>query len=218
VIEGRDFSGDLDDEFGDELDQDTEEFLAAWEAADANSAAILGEALAPKRGAPAPPLANAAARLREDIAAGHDPAAWMHRGTGMGGRLPEDDGELLIRCLEAVVGGPEDRGLEVQEETMLDTLEQADWLGAVVSLVRTGEGAPANPRAIVHGIETCPEVNVPAGIDDDERDHLETAFSIVSNAWFAAGCVDRDERLTAVGEWALPRALARAWGADFDAG
>jgi hypothetical protein len=105
----------------------------------------------------------------------------------------------------------------VEEESMLDTLEHADWLGAVVSLVRAGVGAPADPAAIVRGIESCPEVNIPAGIDLDERSHLEAAFSTVWLAWSAAGCVDRDDRLTAVGEWALPRSLARAWGADFDA-
>ena len=34
----------------------------------------------------------------------------------------------------------------------------------------------------------------------------------------ALGLVDDDDRLTDLGAWALPRGLARAWGADFDAG
>jgi hypothetical protein len=34
--------------------------------------------------------------------------------------------------------------------------------------------------------------------------------------WEAVGAVDADRRLTALGAWGLPRALARAWGSDFD--
>jgi hypothetical protein len=217
VSEGRDSYGDLPEAFEDELDQDTDEFLAAWEAADKDAAELLREALADQRGAAPPPLADVATRLREEIRAGRHPAAWMHRGSGMGDQLPDSDAELLLRCLTAVIAAPEDRGIGVEEETMLDTLEHADWLGAVVSLVRAGPGAKADPSAIVRGIESCPEVNIPAGIDFDERGSLEAAFSIVSLAWLVAGCVDRDDRLTTVGEWALPRALARGWGADFDA-
>ncbi len=204
-------------EFDEELDPDVEELLSSWEAADSDAGTLLLKALADHRGADPPPLDGAAARLRKEIRAGHHAAAWMHRGSGMGDDLPPDDSDLLLRCLQAVIVGPEDRGLDVEEESMLDTLEHADWLGAVVSLVRAGEGARADPRSIVRGIETCPEVNIPGGLDDNERESLEAAFSIVSLAWLGAGCVDRDERLTAVGEWALPRALAQAWGAEFDA-
>jgi hypothetical protein len=218
VVDGHDAYDDLSEGLDDELDQDTDEFLAAWEAADKDAAQILREALADKRGTPPPPLVDVATRLRDEIRAELHPASWMHRGSGMGSDLPEDDAELLLCCLQAAVAAPEDRGLDVEEESMLDTLEHADWLGAVVSLVRAGVGAPADPAAIVRGIESCPEVDIPAGIDVDERSDLEAAFSIVWLAWIVAGCVDRDDRLTPVGEWALPRALARAWGTDFDAG
>jgi hypothetical protein len=70
----------------------------------------------------------------------------------MGDQLPDDDAELLLSCLQAVVAAPADRGLDIEEETMLDTLEHADWLGAVVSLVRGGVGARADPDAIVRGM------------------------------------------------------------------
>jgi hypothetical protein len=214
---GDENDGELPGDFDEELDEDVEELLAAWDVADEDAASILCEALRDHRGAEPPPLDGVAGRLRDDIRARRDPAAWMHRGSGMGAKLPAEDAELLLRCLQAVVAGPEDRGLDVEEETMLDTLEHADWLGAVVSLVRAGPGASADPGAIVRGISHCPEVNIPEGVDDLEQSHLEASFSIVSLAWLVAGCVDRDERLTDVGEWALPRALARAWGADFDA-
>jgi hypothetical protein len=217
VAEGRDPYDELPADFDDELEEEVDELLASWEGADRDAAALLREALADHRGAEAPPLDDVAQHLRDEIGAHRHPAEWMRRGSGMGDQLPQDDAELLLRCLEAVISAREDRGLDVEEETMLDTLEHADWLGAVVSLVRAGVGARADAHSIVRGIESCPEVNIPAGIDFDERNHLEAAFSIVWLAWTAAGCVDRDDRLTAVGEWALPRALARAWGIDFDA-
>lgn len=34
----------------------------------------------------------------------------------------------------------------------------------------------------------------------------------------AAGAIDSDRRLTALGRWDLPRALAWAWNGDFDNG
>ena len=43
-----------------------------------------------------------------------------------------------------------------------------------------------------------------------------TAFWIVALPWQLLGLIDRDQRLTALGEWVLPRALARARGGDFD--
>ena len=42
-------------------------------------------------------------------------------------------------------------------------------------------------------------------------------MSTVQLAWRGLGLIDRDDRLTEVGTWVLPRALARAWGVDFDA-
>jgi hypothetical protein len=45
---------------------------------------------------------------------------------------------------------------------------------------------------------------------------LEAAFWIVSLPWHVLGLTDPDQRLTPLGAWLLPRALARAWGADFD--
>lgn len=35
-------------------------------------------------------------------------------------------------------------------------------------------------------------------------------------AWKLTGAIDSDHRLTDLGVWGLPRALAWAWGADLD--
>jgi hypothetical protein len=52
---------------------------------------------------------------------------------------------------------------------------------------------------------------------DDDAGYLETAFGIVALPWRALGLTDPDDRLTPLGVWVLPRALARAWHGDFDA-
>ena len=103
-------------------------------------------------------------------------------------------------------------------EATLLTLEHADWLGAIVSVARGGPGADASPEALVEGISACPEVMLDAELDVDDEAHLETAFWIVALPGQVLGLTDRDQRLTALGAWTLPRVLARAWGADFDAG
>jgi len=42
--------------------------------------------------------------------------------------------------------------------------------------------------------------------DLDDESHLETAFWIVALPWQALGLIDRDQRLTALGEWVRSRA------------
>ena len=54
------------------------------------------------------------------------------------------------------------------------------------------------------------------GGDPDEDAVVKLAFISVSLPWICLGFLDEDERLTALGAWALPRGLARAWGAEFD--
>jgi hypothetical protein len=54
--------------------------------------------------------------------------------------------------------------------------------------------------------------------DFDDEAHVQTAFWILALPWHVLRLTDRDQRLTDLGAWVLPRALARAWGADFDTG
>jgi hypothetical protein len=54
-------------------------------------------------------------------------------------------------------------------------------------------------------------------VDPDDADLVELAFEVVLPTWEAVGAVDADRRLTALGAWGLPRALARAWGGDLNA-
>lgn len=110
----------------------------------------------------------------------------------------------------------------MKQETDLDTeqvaaiisLEHADWLGAVVGAVRAGPGAGADAGDLVAFIDDCPEVE--GVVDPEEVSLVEGPFDTVLYSWEAAGVVDGDRRLTELGCWLLPRALAWAWNADFD--
>jgi hypothetical protein len=103
-----------------------------------------------------------------------------------------------------------------RRESLLLSLEHADWLGAIISAMRDGPGADASPDALVDGIRNCPEVVSESGIDSDEESRLEAAFWIIALPWQVMGLIDADQRLTALGQWILPRTLARAWGSNFD--
>lgn len=205
---------DDDDIFDDgELD----EWIAEEEEADAAAAQLLREALAGARGAPAPAeLAATAERVRGELARGRYPLTWVGAAAGFDGDVPTDDAELMVAAAGATISPLEQTGLEAEEESLLLTLERGDWLGAVVELVRGGPGAGARPADLVAAIHRCPEVHIEPGVDADDDALTEAAFELVTAAWLALGILDDRDRLTAIGSWVLPRALARAWGSDFD--
>jgi hypothetical protein len=197
-------------------DEDADRWIAEWEEVDAHALEILRSALAGERGAepPQPELALAAARLREGFAQRRWPHPHIRRGAGFRGRLPSDDAELVVRATASYMAPADEMGMDIEEEAAVASLDHADWLGAVLGLVRAGVGASAEPDDLARHIAACPEIEGPPGWDDDSG--LELAFEIVLPAWQAAGAVDDDRRLTELGAWALPRALARAWGGDLD--
>ncbi|HEY2938092.1 MAG TPA: hypothetical protein VGJ25_15925, partial [Gaiellaceae bacterium] len=202
-----------------DLDEDLEAFLEAWDVADREEAAILRGALDHLRGqlAPDDALAAAAARLRDGLRERDHPFAWIRSAAGLETEpFPESDVELVLRCTAATISPREETGLNPEEEATLLSLEHADWLGTIVSVVRRGPDVDASPEALVDGIRTCPEVELETSLDPDEEAHLETAFWILALPWHVLGITDRDQRLTELGAWILPRALARAWGSDFD--
>lgn len=204
-----------------DLDEDLEEFLEAWDGADRDAAMVLCSALDNFRGQPPPSdaLAAVAARMRDGLRERSHPFGWIRKAAGLEEEpLPNSDVELVLRCNAATISPREETGLDPGEEAILISLEHADWLGAIISVVREGPGADASPDALTNGARTCPEVEMASDLDLDDEAHLETALWILVSPWHALGLTDRDQRLTAVGAWILPRALARAWGSDFDAG
>lgn len=201
-------------------DEELDAWIEADEAADRDAADLLRRALAAERGA-APPqdeLSAAARRLRAGLDQGGHPYDWIRSGAGFVGPPPSDDAELVLESLLATMVPRGETGLHPEEESLIVSMERADWLGAIVELVRAGPGARARPEDLVRAIAECPEVVVAGDWDPDDDTLTETTFELVSWPWHVAGALDEDRRLTALGAWALPRALARAWGADFDTG
>lgn len=204
-----------------DLDDDTAAFLEAWDEADRQAAAILRDALdrLRRRAIPGGTPATIAARLRDGISEREHPFDWIGKAAALETEpLPNDDIELVLRCAAATISPQDETGLDPEEEATLIALERADWLGAIVSVVRKGRGADASPEALARGISTCPEVELEGNLDPDDESLIVTAFTILALPWQVLGIIDEDSRLTALGAWILPRALARAWGSDFDAG
>jgi hypothetical protein len=201
-----------------EVDEELEEqWLEEWDQVDREAVELLRRALRDRRGAIVPAaLAEAASIARDGLARGDHPFAWIGQAAGLDQPLPDDDAELLTRCAAATISPQEETGLDIEEESVLLSLEHADWLGAIVSAVRAGAGGDASPSSLVDGIRNCPEVELGSDLDLDDESHLEAAFWIVSLPWHVLGITDPDQRLTPLGAWLLPRALARAWGGDFD--
>lgn len=197
-----------------DLDEDLEAFIAAWDEADREAAAILCSALGHCRGqlAPGEALAAAAGRVRDGLHERHHPFAWIRSAAGLETEpFPGSDVELALRCTAATISPSEETGLDPEEEAILLTLEHADWLGAIVSVVRQGPGADASPKALVDGIRACPEVKLESGLDPDDEALLQTAFWILALPWHVLGVTDQDQRMTALGAWVLP-ARSRAPG------
>jgi hypothetical protein len=203
-----------DDLFDDEED---ERLLEQWAEAERHAAGVVTTALASERGnqPPASIIAATAGELRAAIRAQSYPVSWVARAAGLAAAQPDDDAQLLLDCAAATISPREDTGLDAEEESMLFSLELADWAGVVIELVRDGAGAAARPRDLVAAIDRCPEIDGATGGEDIGL--VEAAMSSVQLAWMGLGLIDRDDRLTEVGAWVLPRALTRAWGGDFDA-
>ncbi len=204
----------LDDLDLDDLDDD--ELLAEFEEMEAEAVSVMQEALTDLMGEPAPlaDLREVAANLR----AGIDSRAWPHRHLAAAAgwpSAPSDDKELVLGCAGVLVSPREETGFDLEEESVLHNMEMVDWVGAVIGLVRAGAGASAHPSQLVRYLNECPELEG-EDLDGGEAALVETGFELVMPAWQAAGMIDDERRLTGLGRWGLPRALAWAWDLNFD--
>ena len=143
------------------LDEDDEEFLAEWDAADAEALAAL-QALLGRVGArplPQPDLRRAGARLRAEIARAGWPGRLLIECGGMREKdLPADDAELWLRLAAGVASpvGPDDwaspgrddgdgDGDEAESElTAICAIDQFDWLAVITALAEGGPGTSAS--------------------------------------------------------------------------
>ena len=158
-------------------------------------------------------LTDAAAQLRQGLGTDAKPFRYMRRAQTLAAELPAEDVDLVV-CAAAAFITPRGIGLAPEDVDRIASLEKADWFGAVVGLVRGGAGTSASPARLVQAINECPEVD--GQVSPVDADPVEAAFELVLPAWEAAGVVDADWRVTTLGCWVLPRALAAAWGGNVD--
>jgi hypothetical protein len=194
---------------------DDNSFFEAWERAEAEAVDLLQRALPELRDEPPPAgeLEDAVLQLRAGIKGKRWPYRHMSRAAGFHLVQPMSSLELWLGAVGGLIAMREESGLDGESEASLMALQHADWLGAVVGLVRAGVGASAEPQALVGYINRSPEIE--GELDYDDAGAVESAFELILPAWEAAGAVDGNRRLTALGRWGLPRALAWAWNGEF---
>jgi hypothetical protein len=218
-------------------DEEDEEFLTAWDDAEADACEILRDLLAELDPRPCPQadLAAVCARLREELRGGAWPYDLLAAAGGLEpGRLPSDDGELWLSLAAGVVecrGEPPERSAyDIESYAAWFALDHAAWIGAVVALVRAGPGAPADADTLAHLAATFDfeELDGPDGADEmwpeepwldadlddagyDDELPLQVGFHTVELLWGLLGAVDGDARLTELGWWGLPEGLLHAW-------
>jgi hypothetical protein len=176
------------------LDEEDEEFLAEWDAADAEALAAL-RALLGRVGArplPQPDLRRAGARLRAEIARAGWPGRLLIECGGMRAKdLPADDAELWLSLAAGVASpvGPDDwaapgrgdgdgdRDGAESELTAICAIDHFDWLAVITALAEGGPGTSASAADLAAYVRDYdpedPDDGSPgqdAGDGDDEDD------------------------------------------------
>ncbi|PZG30860.1 hypothetical protein C1I98_30830 [Spongiactinospora gelatinilytica] len=210
-------------------DEQEKELEEAWDEEEAYALSelrrVVGEL--PEPPLPERELHTAAARLREMLTDAGYPGSVLRACAGFEGEaLPDDDTDLWL-AVAAGVSGPisdlpeEDDTLEEfvdldgdvsHEDSVLAALcaiHHADWLAAVTALARRGPGVLASAERIARLIAESDDVE--ADVDPDDVEATEMLFMSVTPLWAELGIIDRDQVLTPLGWWGLPKALERAW-------
>ena len=138
------------------LDEKDEEFLAEWDAADAEALAAT-QALLDRvdvRPRPDADLRRAAGRLRRDLARPGWPGRLLTECSGLRPKhLPSDDTELWLSLAAGVASpqGPDDWDKPGQDDDETDSeiaaicaIDHFDWLAVITALAEGGPGTPAS--------------------------------------------------------------------------
>ena len=163
------------------LDEKDEEFLAEWDAADAEALAAT-QALIDRvadRPLPREDLRRVCARLRAEIARPGWPGKLLIECSGMRAKdLPADDAELWLRLAAGVASpnGPDDwdrpglddgePGEAESELTAICAIDHFDWLAAITALVEGGPGTSASAADLAAYVRDYD----PEDTDDDSDD------------------------------------------------
>ena len=219
------------------LDEKDEEFLAEWDAADAEALAAIGELLdqVGDRPLPADDLRAAAGGLREYIARPGWPGQLLIECGGLrAADLPADDAELWLRLASGVASpeGPDDWPQDEGELNETDSaiaaicaIDHFDWLAVITALSVGGPGTSASaadlagyvrdydPDRAEQGEEDEDDLDLGDLDEDGEFDELgmEGLFLPVTSLWQVLGAIDDEDSLTPLGWWGLPEAMRRVW-------
>ncbi len=183
---------------GEDREEDDLDPAEAWE--------VVANALRVDETPPPPGLAAAAAALREP--AGHAGLAIVAEAADLD--PDDDDVDLWLDAVAGIVEPQRETSLDEVSREAWQAIEHADWAGAVIELVRLGQGAAADAPSLHHLIGQCPEVEE-SDLDPDDEATLRQGLALVGGLLMAVGVLDDDRRLTGLGAWGLPRALRRAW-------
>jgi hypothetical protein len=186
------------------LNEKDEEFLAEWEAADAEALAAI-QALLDRVGdrpLPQQDLRLACTRLRTDIARSGWPGRLLIECSGMRAKdLPADDAELWLRVAAGVTSpaGPEEWARPGQDDGDLDETESElaaicaidhfDWLAVITALAEGGPGTSASAAdlaAYVRDYDPEDPDDGPPGQDaaDGDEDEDEDDFFLADDDEF----------------------------------
>ncbi len=183
------------------LDEKDEEFLAEWDAADAEALAAI-QALLDRVGdrpRPEQDLRSTSVRLRAEIARSGWPDQLLIECSGMRAKdLPADDTELWLRLAAGVASpqGPDDWDRPGQADGEPDETESElaaicaidhfDWLAAITALVEGGPGTSASAADLAAYVRDYDPEDAedgppggddgPPGDDEDEDDEPADFF------------------------------------------
>jgi hypothetical protein len=171
------------------LDEKDEEFLAEWDAADAEALAAIQALLdrVDDRPLPHEDLRQISARLRAEIAGSGWPGKLLIECSGMRKKdLPADDAEMWLRLAAGVAcpQGPDDWGRPGQHDGEPDgteselaaicAIDHFDWLAAITALVEGGPGTPASATDLAGYVRDYdPEDAEDDGPPDEDADEDE---------------------------------------------
>ncbi len=196
-------------------DEDDEELLAAWAETDLLAAGLLRTMCADLLEEPPPliELAEEAAALRRGVDASQWNVQYFDVACGWRGAPPADDEQAWLQALASTISPSEDPGTPAEEQAAVFSLQHADWLGAVVGLVRRGVGAEFDAELWSTDITALPEIEDETDAPDD-ADSFVIPVEVLAPLWQALGVLDEGRRLTPLGRWGLPRALLSTWSGD----
>jgi len=117
---------------------------------------------------------------------------------------------VVLSALAAAISPARLAPLAADARRAVLELEWADWLGAVIGIVRAGAGVSVDPDGLVDQINRCQEVT--STIPKADRGRVAWAFEVIAETWEPLG-IAVDDTLTEFGSRVLPLALRTAWSA-----